>query len=284
MLGKELIPPPGAAHQADNVLFNGTHVNADGGGDYYRVTMKPGKRHRLRLINPSVDISYTVSLVDHDMTVISNDFVPVNAFTASSLFLTPGQRLDVTIDASKTPGNYWFNVTFSGLPFCGNLVDGIPPPAAIFSYENAPEPSGIPTDAGTAPPETFCHDNLNFSPVLSQNVDSSSFFSDEDNTLLVELMPKQWEDVPDRIYWDVHGSDMNITWENPTLEYIANGDLDFPEKYNVHSVPNTDSEVKPPLPPYHTHRTGDADTRTTCSGLTGSLRMTASSPIPCISM
>lgn len=242
VLGKELIPQPGAAHPADNVLFNGTHVNSDGGGEYYRVTMKPGKRHRLRLINPSVDISYTVSLVDHDMTVISKDFVPVNAFTASSLFLTPRQRLDVTIDASKTSGNYWFNVIFSSLLFCSNLAEGIPPPAAIFSYENAPDPSLGHSYRFRQPPSRHVLDNLNFLPVLSQSVDSSSFFTDEDNTLLVESKPKQWEDVPDRIYWDVHGSDMNITWENPTLEYIANENLDFPEKCNVHSVPNTEGE------------------------------------------
>jgi FtsP/CotA-like multicopper oxidase with cupredoxin domain len=77
-----LIPPPGAAPRSDNILFNGTHVNRNGGGKYYRVKLQPGKRHRLRLINPSVDNGFTVSLVNHSMTVIQTDFVPVNAVSS----------------------------------------------------------------------------------------------------------------------------------------------------------------------------------------------------------
>lgn len=42
-------PPP-----SDNVLFNGHAVNpSTGDGEYHTVTITPGKRHRLRLINTS---------------------------------------------------------------------------------------------------------------------------------------------------------------------------------------------------------------------------------------
>lgn len=194
--------------------------------------MKPGKRHRLRLINPSVDNHFTVSLVGHDMTVIATDFVPVNAWTTSNLFMAPGQRYDVTIDASATPGNYWFNATFSGRQACGesSIVD-THPPAAIFQYENAEE--GIPTDVGTAPPDSDCEDSASFVPVLEREIPPETFGVDEDNTLDVVLATRPWEDVENRVYWDVHGHDMNITWSEPTLKYIAEGDLDFPARYNV---------------------------------------------------
>lgn len=238
-LGRELIPWPGAAPFADNILFNGSHVNAEGGGEYYRVTLQPGKRHRLRLINPSVDNHFTVKLNNHDMTVIANDFVPVNAFTTPHLFMAPGQRFDVTIDASKTPDNYWFNVSLSTDQACGTtFISDTNPPAAIFTYEGVEE--GLPTDQGTAPPDSKCEDNVSFTPVLERQIPSESFGVNEDNTIDIVLAPHAWEDVPDRAYWDVHGTDFNISWENPTLEYIAAGDLDFPEKYNVY---NADSEV-----------------------------------------
>lgn len=232
---RDLIPVPGAAPPSDNILFNGSHVNAQGGGEYYRVKMKPNKRHRLRLINPSVDNHFTVSLADHDMTVIATDFVPVNSFTTPHLFMAPGQRYDVTIDASKTPGNYWFNVTFSILQPCGNtLIKDTHLPAAIFTYEGAEE--GLPTGPGNTPPDSKCEDNASFVPVLQRNIPPESFGVDEDNTIDVVLTDRPWEDVDRRVYWDVHGHDMNITWGDPTLEYIAAGDLDFPERYNVHTV------------------------------------------------
>lgn len=243
-LQRSLIPWPGAAPLSDNVLFNGSHVNAQGGGEYYRVKLTPNKRHRLRLINPSVDNHFTVKLENHDMTVIANDFVPVNSFTTSHLFMAPGQRYDVTIDASKTPDNYWFNVTFSSEQACGNsfIVD-THPPAAIFTYDGVDE--GIPTRVGTPPPDSKCEDFANYTPVLQRNVPSESFGVNEDNTIDIVLDDHPWEDVPMRTYWDVHGRDFNISWEDPTLEYIAAGDLDFPEKYNVYSVEDEVSRVFP---------------------------------------
>lgn len=42
------------APPSDNVLFNGHTVNpSTGDGEYEKVTLTPGKRHRLRLINTS---------------------------------------------------------------------------------------------------------------------------------------------------------------------------------------------------------------------------------------
>jgi len=234
---RSLIPPPGAAPPSDNVFFNGSHVDGSGGGNYYRVKLKAGKRHLLRLINPSVDNTFTVSLVDHDMTVVATDFVPVNAFTTSSLYMAVGQRYDVTIDASKTPGNYWFNVTFSNTGACGVVRAGIPPPAAIFQYDSVP--AAIPTKAGTAPPESRCEDNTLFTPIVKRNTNTNTFAFNQTNDIDVAVALKQWEGQT-RVYWNVHGHDMNITWDEPTLEYIAKGDLNFPERYNVHRVDNKD--------------------------------------------
>lgn len=93
--------------------FNGTNINplTPGEGKYYNITLTPGKRHRLRLINTSkpsssarirgwgeadigagVENNFQVSILNHSMTVIAGDFVPMNAFTTSSLFVGIGQR------------------------------------------------------------------------------------------------------------------------------------------------------------------------------------------------
>jgi hypothetical protein len=247
-----LIPPPGAAPPSDNVLFNGKHVNANGGGSYYRVKLKPGKRHRLRsvsatprsqglyhlltvprIINTSVDNTFTVSLVNHQMTVIEADFVPVNAFTASSLFLAVGQRYDVTIDANQAVGNYWFNVTFAASGLCG--VSNIRFPAAIFQYEGASN-TALPTIRGTPPPDSRCEDTTNLVPIVTRTAPSASFTAAPSNNIDVNLAVQNWQGQQ-RVYWKLKGQDMNITWDEPTLEYLAKGNMNFPQRYNVFQVP-----------------------------------------------
>lgn len=101
------------APASNNVLFNGTNVHPDDPtkGKYARVQLQPGKRHLLRLMNPSVENNFHVKLEGHQFNVMATDMVPVNSFTTDSLFMGVGQRYDVMIDANQASGNYWFNIT-----------------------------------------------------------------------------------------------------------------------------------------------------------------------------
>ena len=147
-LNMVVAPPP----PSDNVLFNGKGVGPNGtGGAYNRMTLKPGKRHRLNLVNPSVDNGFIVSLVGHKFTVMATDFVPVQPTeTVDSIFLAVGQRVDVTIDANQAVENYWFNVTMDPSGLCG-LTRAVKP-AMIFHYEGARGGRrALPTNPGVAP-------------------------------------------------------------------------------------------------------------------------------------
>jgi len=173
-------------------------------------------------------------LVGHQFTVIETDFIPVNAFTTQSIFVALGQRYDVTIDASAAVGNYWFNVTFAASGLCG--VSNIRFPAAIFDYEGA-NTTALPTNPGTPPPDSLCEDNTNFSPVITRSAPAPSFTATPDNDIDVNIAVQTWEGQQ-RVYWKVKGSNMNITWDEPTLEYLAKGDMNFPQRYNVFEVPS----------------------------------------------
>ena len=60
---------PGPA--GDNILVNGTNKNSAGSGSYAKVSVTAGKKHRLRLINTSVDVSTPkISYIDHISNVI----------------------------------------------------------------------------------------------------------------------------------------------------------------------------------------------------------------------
>ncbi|KAK4148794.1 laccase [Chaetomidium leptoderma] len=218
---------------SDNVLFNGSAKHPTTGvGSYANVTLTPGKRHRLRIINTSTENHFQVSLVNHTMTVIASDMVPVNAMTVDSLFLAVGQRYDVTIDASRTPGNYWFNVTFGGQAFCGGSLN--PFPAAIFHYAGAL--GGLPTNKGVTPTDHQCLDRLDLTPVLTRTVPASAFVKKPSNTLPVHL---EIGGTP-LFVWKVNGSSMNIDWGKPVLDYVMTQNTSYQTGDNVVQVDGVD--------------------------------------------
>lgn len=78
---------------ADTILINGTNKSPSGAtGRYSKITLTPGKKYRLRLINSSVDNIIRVSLDNHPLTVITSDFVPVKSYVANSILLGIGKR------------------------------------------------------------------------------------------------------------------------------------------------------------------------------------------------
>jgi Multicopper oxidase len=234
---------PGSTPPSDNLFFNGTNINPNGtGGSYAKVELTPGKRHRLRLINPSVDNSFTVSIVGHSMTVIANDFVPVNAFTTSSLFLGVGQRYDVTIDASQPVGNYWINATFSGTGVCG--ASNNPHPAAILAYSGAG--SGLPTNRGTPPPDSFCGDQTGLQPIVTRTVPSNEFSAAPSQSLAVTL---NVDSAASKVFWKVNGSAADVIWEKPILEFVKDGNNSFPTAENIITIPDSSAVRSNPPPP-----------------------------------
>jgi hypothetical protein len=106
------------APTADNGLINGT-MASNSGGAYAKTTLTAGKKHRLRLINTSVDNHFMVGLDNHIMTVISADFVPIEPYNASWIFVGIGQRYDVVITADQDPGRYWFRAEVQDSAGCG---------------------------------------------------------------------------------------------------------------------------------------------------------------------
>ena len=226
-------PPP-----SDNVLFNGTNVHpTSGAGQYASVTLTPGKRHRLRIINTSVENHFVFSLVGHSMTIIAADLVPVQAQTVDQLFVAVGQRYDVTIDASQAVGSYWFNATFVTGAQCGDSYN--PHPAAIFRYQGA-STTALPAVAGTTAAMDTCTDLGNLQPVLRRTVATAGFAASADNTLPVTLdftQPGQF------LTWRVNGTKVAINWEKPVDAFALQGSTAYPPDDNVVTVTKKDQWI-----------------------------------------
>jgi FtsP/CotA-like multicopper oxidase with cupredoxin domain len=230
---------PGASPPSDNLFFNGTNINPRGpGGQYAKVNIVPGKRHRLRLVNPSVDNTFTVSIVGHQMTVIQTDFVPVQAYTTDFLFMGVGQRYDVIIEATKEPKTYWINATFSS-PVCGVSLNAFP--AAILHYEGSPD--NLPTDVGVKPRDTHCADNLEFVPIIPREAPLEAFTPEQNNLQVSEVI----NTTINRVFWTVNNTAINVDWEKPTLEYLLERNESFSREQNIVKIPST-AKVRISLP------------------------------------
>ncbi|KAH9885161.1 laccase [Xylariomycetidae sp. FL2044] len=213
---------------SSNVLFNGTNINPDSdvdGGEYSVVSLTPGRTHRLRLINTSVENHFTISLVDHNLTVIATDFVPVEPRSVESLFLAVGQRYDVLIDADQDVGSYWFNATVRG-GLCGMSANTAP--AAIFRYDGATD--DIPEDPGTPITTVACVDNTGFVPVVSRTAPADEFTGDE---VLDVTLDTQTRGNASVFRWQINGQDIDVMWDKPTLEYVREGNTSYPDEANV---------------------------------------------------
>lgn len=220
-------PPP-----SDNIIINGTNINPKGsGGQYNRVKLTRGKKHRLRIINTSVDNGFTVSLVGHNFTVISTDLVPITPIVHSQLFLGVGQRYDVIVDANQAVANYWFNVTVGGGGLCG--VCNNPFPASIFEYEGAPS-NALPTTRGT-PLTTSCRDSAGFKPVVARTAPREQFAAQ------AKQLPVNLTTVltsrGNIFHWTVNGSSIDVEWDKPILQYVAEGNTSWPRAANVVRMP-----------------------------------------------
>lgn len=223
ILTQTAVPPA-----SDNILFNGTNINptAPSEGSYSVVTLTPGNVHRLRLINPSVENSFQVSLVGHEFTVIATDLVPIEPLTVSDIFIGVGQRYDVLINATEAVDSYWFNVTLGGGGLCG--ASNNPFPAAIFRYDGAPD--ALPTATGTAPADANCQDATNYVPVLARTADMNSLLvdvADLTHELDVDLF------INTTFVWEVNSSSINVQWDKPVVQYVIDGNTSYPQAENL---------------------------------------------------
>lgn len=210
-------PPPAA----DTVLINGTNKNANGGGQYNKVTMKKGKKYRLRLVNTSVDNYLRVSLDGHNMTVMTTDFIPVNPFSVQTLLIGIGQRYDVVIKADQAAGNYWFRANVATDCLSANNFYG----RAIWSYEGVA--SADPTSTAYDEP-SGCLEPSGASPYWVQKVPSGTF-DNAKGDLDVSITQAQLPPGGDTLFvWALGNSSMNVEWDQPTLQVSPSTQLATP--------------------------------------------------------
>ncbi|KIK53297.1 hypothetical protein GYMLUDRAFT_250550 [Collybiopsis luxurians FD-317 M1] len=125
---------------SDSGTFNG--VGRYNGGPevpWPVVNVVQGKRYRFRIINQSARNVFTMSIDNHNLTIIETDGVSTVPHTVDLVEVLAGQRYSVVVAADQAVDNYWFNAPFVGGSPARNLHQNATLTRAILRYEGAPE-------------------------------------------------------------------------------------------------------------------------------------------------
>ncbi|KAH8827883.1 laccase 2 [Flagelloscypha sp. PMI_526] len=100
------------------------------------VSVRKGKKYRMRLLSMSCDAHFVFQINGHDLTIIEADGVSTQPYTVRSIQMLAGQRYSFVLNANKPVGNYWIRAQPNGgnnlLTFDGGLN------SAILRYVGAP--------------------------------------------------------------------------------------------------------------------------------------------------
>jgi FtsP/CotA-like multicopper oxidase with cupredoxin domain len=196
-----------------------------------------------------------VKLDNHPFTVMTADFIPVKPIPGQDwVLLAIGQRYDVVFTANQTAGTYWFRAEVAGDCFSGNNGKG----RALFTYNgqsvSAPADSGVTTTNGCAELVTV--------PYWKQAVDQSTFTS-QVKTLNTGVAPGVTANGQSLVLWHLNTTAMTVMWDDPTLQYLFDGNTSYPESYDMIEIPNEGvwtywiiqipANQPPPPHPIHLH-------------------------------
>lgn len=220
----------------DKILFNGTNVNAQGGGKRFQMTVELGKRYLMRFINTGVDDFYKVGIDGHMMEVVAIDLTPVKPYTTQYVSLAIGQRFDAIMTANGTVGNYWLRA----LPMncASNNYNGKGTQNAIISYKGAAP--ALPTTAA-APVHDDCLDEPaeKTIPFVGKSVNVSNF---DPRHLPVASPFKITSANEGRVFrWSIGETTQNVDLQHPILQRLVQGNTTISPEDNMIGVDEKDT-------------------------------------------
>lgn len=182
------------------------------------------KTHRLRLVNSGSEGVQRFSIDNHIMTVIANDFVPVQPYNTTVVTLGVGQRSDVlvTANAGGPESSFWMR---SNITSCS--LTNQPYAVAAVYYDQAntnSTPSSKSWDVSD--PGTCTNDDLSTTiplyaiPVTTPNTTKVMDVNIYTNGSNVDL-------------WKFDNVSNRVDYNNPVLPMANQGNFSFPEATNV---------------------------------------------------
>ncbi|KAF2482404.1 laccase II [Neohortaea acidophila] len=190
----------------DTGLINGKNVWGNG-GEYWSMTVTPGKSYRLRVLNAAIQSTFKFHIDGHSFQVIAMDFVPIHPYTTDIVSVNIGQRYDLILTANQAPANYW--IRSDNQQPCGQLEQ--PNVQAILNYEGVK--FATPTTTGlNYQPDCLDEPSASLVPYLAQNAGAQSAGEFVETSIIAANGA-----VPNLYKWTLSGSTFQANWNDPTL-------------------------------------------------------------------
>ena len=197
--------------------------------------VEPGKTYRARFVNAGSSSFESISIDNHSMTVIANDFIPIQPYQADFVKLAVGQRADVIFNATGSAGDAFWIRAFND-PGCADTLPAAAEGKAILSYPDAdtsiePNSLGLPVPANPS-----CgNDGLSLTiPIFPVPV------AEPDLTITVTIAPSQVIDPATGlgpVLWTLDNSTFIGDMSDPLLlSAITSDTTTFPSSSNVYNT------------------------------------------------
>lgn len=234
--------PHSSVPRSDNNLINGkndfdcsqTDLPCVSNAGLASFNFTSGKTHRLRIINPSAAAVEKFSIDGHTMTVIANDFVPIEPYETDVVTLGVGQRTDVIVKAKGSPTDSVWMRAFKPSN-CAPSNGGDSAQAIIF-YEDADRSQQPSSQAQSGWDNTYCGNDPLFETVPYYPIAPGE-------AATTEVIPIELKSNGTHLLWYMQDRTMRIDYNNPTLLEAKLGNLSFPYIENVHNY-GTNSSVR----------------------------------------
>ncbi|PHH74823.1 hypothetical protein CDD82_4751 [Ophiocordyceps australis] len=266
-LVERIMKPGGDLFKSDNNLINGKgtfdcaraaaegdSTPCNGNAGLSKFYFEHGKTHRLRLVNAGCEGLQRFSIDGHMMTVIANDFVPVEPYITGVVTLGIGQRTDVLVKAmgQTTPSSgdaFWMRSNISEACSLAKQPHGL---AAVY-YKGADDTRPPQSTPWHIPdPKTCANDDLAVSkPIMKLQLPPP------DLTMTMDI--RFFTNATGHKLWSLDGVDFRGNFNSPTLLLSHLGNLTFDKHWNAKNVGNAKSvriilqNKSPVAHPIHLH-------------------------------
>ncbi|KAI1436999.1 multicopper oxidase-domain-containing protein [Xylaria sp. CBS 124048] len=230
------LPPGNSAKCTDNAGLS-------------KFQFQAGKTHRLRFINSGSDGVQRISIDNHMMTVIANDFVEIKPYETKVVTLGVGQRVDVIVKADGNPESaYWLRST---LTTCSSATQ---PMALAAIYYNGADTDSVPASKpwDVPDPGTCANDDLAITePYYPMELPEPSWVMNMDIAMT--------RNASGVLLWTFGGISARVDYNNPSLYQANEENWEYGEGMNVMNFGSNSSVrfiVNNPTPsshPMHAH-------------------------------
>ncbi|MCJ1344383.1 hypothetical protein MMC31_002586, partial [Peltigera leucophlebia] len=234
------LPPPLSDNNLINgkmnfdctLVTNGQACTPNAGLSKFKFTS--GKKHRLRLINASAEAIQRFTIDNHTMTVMANDFVPIQPYETNVVTLGVGQRTDVIVEAKLPPESEVFmrSIISSKCSFAHQHQA-----LAVIYYDGA-DTTSVPTSVATPIDDSVCGNDP-----LDKTIPFFPFPATQAPETTVTIGITFEKNATNYWLWNMNKSSFRANYNHPILLLANKGNTSYPfdPEWNVYNFGNNNS-------------------------------------------